>query len=182
MMEDIHDIRPPVMAGLDPALVATALYVCAGLLLVGLVVLAVRHFRRRRRPEPRVTTPVQPCPYDAALKSLDRLAAGPVHDTKAFYFELGRTVKAYVGATHGFNCLELTTQELGRRIKEIPAIPGALKSEIIRFQDVCDPFRYAPLAPDPARIQKDLTRGRALVEAVETAVKAAGNMAEEKRT
>lgn len=168
MMDDIHDIRPPVMVGMDPVLVKTAVWTVGGLVLVILVFLAVRYLLKRRKAKT-TAMPVLPeiPPYETAIGALDRLATGPVHDAKIFYFDLGRIIKTYVGATYGFNCLEMTTQELGRRLKGISDLPGSLKSEITLFQDLCDPFRYAPLIPDQNQVNQDLIRGRNLVLAVE---------------
>ncbi len=170
MMTDIHDIRPPMMVGMDPALVKTVVWASGGLVLVILIILVVRYFMNRRKGKASALVALpQIAPYETALKALDRLATGPVHDVKAFYFDLGRILKTYVGAAYDFNCLEMTTQELGKRLRAIKDLPGPLKSEITLFQDLCDPFRYAPLIPDQNQVRRDLVRGRDLISAVETA-------------
>ncbi|MCG8687068.1 MAG: hypothetical protein MI892_19460 [Desulfobacterales bacterium] len=175
MMQDIHDIRPPVMTGIDPAVLKTGLWVCAGVLLAVLVVLAIRFFlkKRKKKAAPAVSIPLIPA-YETASKSLNQLGENPGEDAKSFYFELGRIVKTYISGTFGLNCLEMTSQELARAVKQIKVIPSDLKSDINRFQDHCDPFRYAPLqmTPDRQVIQKDLDLARSLVQQMESAVKA----------
>jgi len=168
MIKDIHDIRPPMMVGMDPDLLKTLVLAGGGLALVILILLAVRYVLKHRRGKlPAAATLPEPVPYEDALAALDRLATGPVHDAKAFYFDLGRILKTYVGARYGFNCLEMTTQEMGKRIRAVNDLPGPLKSEITMFQDLCDPFRYAPLIPDQDQINQDLATGRGLISAVE---------------
>ncbi len=170
MIKDIHGIRPPVMVGMDPTLLKTGILLGAVLVLVVLLVLMIRYFMKRRKNKVLgVGEPGQISPYDSAIRALDHLATGSLHDVKAFYFDLGRIVKTYLGAAYGFNCLEMTTQELGRKVRGIGELPGSLKSEIILFQNICDPFRYAPLCPDQEQVNKDLARGRDLILAMETA-------------
>jgi len=157
---------PPVMVGMDPALIKTGIWMGTGLLLAILLFLVIRALRRRTQKSELPALP-EIAPYDAAIKALDRMGTGPVHDAKAFYFDLGRIVKTYVGTVYGFNCLEMTTQELGKWIRRVDGLPGSLKSEITLFQDLCDPFRYAPLTPDPDRVNTDLAKGRQLICALE---------------
>ena len=170
-MQDIHDIQPPVMTGLDPELVKIGLWSGAGILVVLLIFFAVRYFlkNRKKRSSDAPKFDLIP-PYDAAVKALGRLETGGRSDAKSFYFELGHIVKAYIGGTFGINCLEMTSQELSRAVKAIEILPNALKSDIAGFQDRCDPIRYAPLtagsALEPA--QTDLEFAKELIEQMET--------------
>jgi len=159
------------MVGLDPVLVKTAVWAGIGLLLALFLILAVRYFLKRRKGKTQAIDAIpETPPYEAALSSLDRLATGPVHDAKAFYFDLGRILKTYVGAKYGFNCLEMTTQELGKHLRALADLPGPLKTQITLFQDLCDPFRYAPLIPDQDQVDRDLAQGRDLIGAVEAVI------------
>ncbi len=169
-MKDIHDIRPPVMVGLDPEMVRMGLGIGAILLLVLAAILIIRHFWKKRQPASPIDAVAHILPYDAAVKALDRLALNPVHDAKAFYFDLSHTLKAYMGGTYRVNSLEMTTPELIKTLRSLD-IPGDLKSGISQFQDLCDPFRYAPLAPDQAQVKNDLTRARDLISAMEREIK-----------
>ncbi len=165
-MQDIHGIRPPVMVGTDPALVKLALIVGGVAAVLLILFLAVRYFLKKRNktdiPELIPSVP----PYDRALEELDRMAATPVSDPRAFYFQLGRTVKAYMAQVFDSNCLEMTTPELSRTVKGLD-LPRDLSRNIIGFQEVCDPFRYAPENPCADQVKTDLARARALVQEIE---------------
>lgn len=166
-MQDIHGIRPPVMTGLDPALVKMGLAAGAVLLVLAVMFFTVRYFlnKRKKGAIPELVPGIPP--YDQALGELDRMARNPVRDLKAFYFQLGRVVKAYMGGVFGVSCLEMTTQELIRTVRGLP-LSRELKQEIARFQEICDPFRYAPVAPSREQALVDLDRAKHLVERVET--------------
>lgn len=166
IMKDIHDIRGPVMAGLDPALLETAAWACAGIILAALLVLLLRRYLKNRSAVPPAELVASIPAFDRACSQLDRLVRGPFHDPKRLYYDLGHTLKAYIGETLKVHCLEMTTLELSKALKPM-ALPGSLKQEILEFQEVCDPFRYAPVTPSSEQMQKDLNRARALVKRVE---------------
>ncbi len=111
-MEDIHNIRPPVMVGMDPAHVKVGMALVAVLLVLAVLVMVIRHFWKKRKKGAKIQALPIICPYEQALGQLDRLTTGSVHDAKAFYFSLGHVVKEYMGRTYGFNCLELTPRNL----------------------------------------------------------------------
>ena len=165
-MQDIHDIRPPVMAGTDPALVKLLLIAAAVLLGIALAVLLVRILKKRGKPGPVPEVIPTIAPLDRAMADLDRLAEkrelDPGLDPRAFYFKLARIVKRYMGEVFGANCLEMTTPELIRTVKGLD-LPQGLKRETALFQELSDPFRYAPVAPSSEQLQADLDRARSLV-------------------
>jgi hypothetical protein len=166
MMQDIHGIRPPVMVGTDPAVVTLALVTGGCAAAIAILFLVIRYILKKTRSKQIHELIPAVSAYDRAVTDLDRMAAASAQDSKAFYFGLGHTVKAYMGAVFSRNCLEMTTPELSRAVKEFD-LPQALIREIIRFQEVCDPFRYAPVAPGPDQIQADLARAKALVDSME---------------
>ncbi len=173
-MTDIHDIRPPVMVGMDPAVVKLCVYIGVGVLAVALIVFVIRRVLKRQKQGPARPGIPMLSAYDTAIAALDRLGQASMVDSvqgaKQFYFELGHIIKQYLGATRGFNCLEMTTQELGKQLKAVNDLPGSLKSDVVQFQDICDPFRYAPdLAPEKNRMDRDLSTGRALIKAMDAA-------------
>ena len=165
-MEDIHGIRPPVMVGMDPAHIKLTLALTAGLLALVILVMVIRYFWKKRKNIKNIEALPIICPYEKALGQLDRLTTGPVHDAKAFYFSLGHVVKEYMGRTYGFNCLELTTQELNKTLRNIN-MTGQLVVRVSKFQDLCDPYRYAPLTPGADQVETDLSRARDLIMAME---------------
>ncbi|MCG8617620.1 MAG: DUF4381 domain-containing protein [Desulfobacterales bacterium] len=180
-MTDIHDIRPPVMVGLDPETARLGMWVLGGAAVLLAVIIIVRYLWKRRKKQPPADVAATIPPYETAIRSLDRLALDPGNDAKAFYFDLGHTLKAYLGGSFGLNCLEMTTPELIRSLKTLP-IPDMLKRDVAVFQDLCDPFRYAPpaseLAPDRNRVTADLDKAKELISAIETDVQARQGQAE----
>ena len=87
MLEDIHDIRPPVMTGLDPGLVRGMLWGTGALVLCALIVLLIRYWRKRRKNK---TQEAQALPllsaYETAVRDLERCVADFGHDAKIYYF------------------------------------------------------------------------------------------------
>lgn len=161
-MQDIHPINPPVMVGMDPALVKVLLAIAGALALLALVILLVRRFwkSRARTPVPDLVPGIPP--YDQALRELDRLSLKPVQDPKEFYFDVGALVKRYIGRSYGFHALEMTSQELIRQIR-FSQMDKALIAQLAQHINFSDPFRYGPLPPEPAQVQKDLAWVRQMV-------------------
>ena len=161
-MQDIHPIKPPVMVGMDPALVKLVLAIAGGLALLVLVIFLVRRFvkARGRQIIPELIPEI--LPYDQALRDLDRLSLKPVLDSKPFYFDVSALVKRYIGRSYGIHALEMTSQELIKQIRFTP-MDKALITRLAHFHNFSDPFRYGPLPPEPAQVQKDLAWVRQMV-------------------
>ena len=51
MIDDIHDIRPPVMTGMDPGLVRGLLWGAGALVLCALIVLIIRYWLKKREEQ-----------------------------------------------------------------------------------------------------------------------------------
>ncbi len=49
MLEDIHDIRPPVMTGMDPELVRALLWGAGAIVVCALVFLIIRYWLKKER-------------------------------------------------------------------------------------------------------------------------------------
>jgi len=175
MLEDIHDIRPPVMTGIDPGLVRALLWGAGAVVLCALIVLLVRYWLKKRKNRI-IDLQALPLlsPYETAVRDLERCMADFGHDAKIFYFELGRIMKAYVSGTFQINCSEMTSQEMARAVKNVKNLDYRLKTELIRFQDQCDPIRYMPVdgqGPlDAGRIEQDLAFAGSLVAGIEQIV------------
>lgn len=161
-MQDIHPIKPPVMVGMDPALVKLVLAIAGGLALLALVILLVRRFWKSRGKQSIPELIPEIPPYDQALRELDRLSLKPVLDPKLFYFDVSALVKRYIGRSYGIHALEMTSQELIKQIRFTP-MDKALITRLAHFQNFSDPFRYGPLPPEPAQVQKDLVWVRQMV-------------------
>nr|WP_320014084.1 hypothetical protein [uncultured Desulfobacter sp.] len=175
MLEDIHDIRPPVMTGMDPGLVRGLLWGAGAIVLCALIALIIRYWLKKRKNK---TYEAQALPlispYETAARDLEQCMTDFGHDAKIFYFELGRIVKTYVSGTFQINCSEMTSQEMARAVKSLKYLDTGLKTELIQFQDQCDPIRYMPLgaqgALDAGRMEQDLALAGSLVARIEQIV------------
>lgn len=170
-MQDIHEIRPPVMVGVDPALVKIALIVGGGILALLVLIFLARRFWKKKSPAPGPSNIALIPPYDEALKELSRLTRLPIHDGRAFYFDLGGLVKRYIGRSYGCSASEMTTQELIRELRSI-SMCDLLVRRTSKFFNNSDPFRYSPLVPEPDRVKKDLEGVRKLITDMEDAINA----------
>ncbi|WP_321415491.1 hypothetical protein [uncultured Desulfobacter sp.] len=175
MLEDIHDIRPPVMTGMDPGLVRALLWGAGAIVVCALVFLIIRYWLKKRKNR---TQPVQSLalltPYETAVRDLEQCMEGFGHDAKIFYFEVSRILKAYISGTFQINCSEMTSQEMARAVKDLDFTDTGLKTQLIQFQDQCDPIRYMPLeaqgALDAGRMQQDLALAGSLVARIEQVI------------
>lgn len=176
MNKGFHDIRPPEMTGMDPALVQGLLWAAGAIVLCALIVLAVRNWLKKRKNKGLGDTLALPLLsfYETAVRDLEQCLVNFGTDAKVFYFELGRIVKAYISGTFDINCSEMTSQEMARAVKSLEFIDTGLGTELIRFQETCDPIRYMPLdavdALDAGRMQQDLAQAGALVARIEQVV------------
>ena len=165
-MEDIHNIKPPVMVGPDPAQVKLALLIAGGLVLLVLLIFLVKKFwKSSSKKQIKDLSPVI-APYDAALRELDSLSLKPIIDSKAFYFDLGALVKRYIGRSYGIHANEMTTQELVKEIRST-LMDTTLVTKLSQIQNFSDPFRYSPLAPEHSQVQKDLKSMGQLINEME---------------
>lgn len=175
MLEDIHDIRPPVMTGMDSGLVRALLWGAGAIVLCALVFLIIRYWLKHRKEKTR-KAPALPLlsPYETATRDLEHCMAGFGHDAKIFYFELSRILKAYVSGTFDINCSEMTSQEMARAVKGLDVLDTGLKTQLIQFQNQCDPIRYMPLDAQgnmaAGRMQPDLALAGNLVAQIERVV------------
>ena len=172
MLEDIHAIRPPVMIGMDPGLVRGLLWGSGAILLFALIVLIIRYWLKKRRYKTQTAQALSLLStYETAERDLEQCIGNFGHDAKIFYFELSRILKAYVSGSFQINCSEMTSQEMARAVKALDFLDIRLKTELIQFQDQCDPIRYMPLdsqgALDAERMQQDMTLTASLVVRIE---------------
>ena len=159
-MQEIHDIYPPVMVGMDPILVKIA-GICGGALVALLLLIwLIRRFWKRSGPRDVTAVPVAIPPLDAALSALASLDVG--RPAKAFYYDLNAVLKDYMGAVLGFRAREMTTRELRRALADSP-LPMELAKSLVRFQENSDPLRYGPKTVENLRFTQDLARVEAFI-------------------
>ena len=131
-MQDIHDIRPPVQVGMDPAFLKAALIAIVLVLLAVAAIFALRYFRRKssaiKLNLPMLPPP--PPPLEAALNELNRLDYLMIENPRLFYFRLTEIIKRFLGKMFVIKALEMNTQEL------IPALKGFVEVDREMFADM----------------------------------------------
>lgn len=170
-MKELHDIRPPVMAGMDPSWIMAAWIAGAVILLILAVWIFRKKFRKHEKTAPEELSLGHPLqdPFASAISALDTLEEKASHttDMKKLYFTLGDIMKTYIGTVHNTRAREMTTQELAASLKTL-SMDRPLGIKVARFQEECDPFRYAPEHTDMAhKISTDMAQARRLIQAME---------------
>ena len=160
-MTDIHDIKPVLKIGMDPAIWMW------GLLAIGLLILLAMGFywwRRRKRSKNEHLLSVPPIPPDQqAFEALDALAAESDTDAKAFYFRLSAILRRYIEGRYGIAAAEMTSEEL------IPAVarlewPRPLNRDLREFCHATDPVKFADRPARRDKMVKDLAFVRRVVD------------------
>lgn len=155
-MQDIHDIRPPVPVGFDPAVLKIILMVTGGILvLVLLFFLIQKWLKKRKQSENLKCLPLPLAPYETALRELDLLFQNELTDTRFFYFDLTAILKKYIGRTFHINAVEMTTQEFVKGIFLL-TLDKTIKKEISLFCEKSDPIKYAGIVPGREAAKEDL--------------------------
>lgn len=165
-MKDIHDIRPPVPAGLDPVILKA---ICVGLFSL-CIVLALLYFIQKQRGKDKsmpskILTPVLP-PFDAAVNSLETLLKKNEIDPRLFYFDLTAIFKKYMGQTFRFNAMEMTSEQFIHHLYQLNIQPET-KKQIKQFQQLSDPIKYAGSVPAQESLKTDLASVRKFIERIQ---------------
>jgi hypothetical protein len=140
------------------------LFIVAGPLLIGLVVLIVilvGAARRRAVRQARVSA------YDEAVRRLDALAARGAPDEGAmdsWYVELSSIVRRYLEGRYGVRAPELTTEEFLQEAQRAAALAANHRELLIAFLERCDRVKFAGYRPDSDESMATLKAARAFVE------------------
>ncbi len=149
-MQDIHDIRGPVLIGLDPRLINglwIALAVLSALLLAYFLIRYIK--KRKNRPKQELLCLPMPLPaHETALRELDTLADLMAMNPRMFYFRLTGVLKFYMGKHYGINAPEMTTPEIVSGLSALKLDKAALRG-IRDFFNASDNIKYA--GRNPAR-------------------------------
>ena len=150
-MTDIHDIKPPEKAGVDPVLFYCLLL---GALLLLLLFVGFYFWKKR---ETKATEPdIAPLPPDvAALRLLDELATEENSDEKAFYFRLSAILRHYIRGRYCVNAPEMTTEEFLPRVEQLGLHVGLQQPLRELFQST-DPIKFARVPAGEAKMKSDL--------------------------
>lgn len=166
-MQDIHNIRPPVQVGIDPAMIKLSVMAVAAVFLLALLVFLLRkYFKKRQHPGNLKRLPAPLAPFAAAQKELDRLVQVQGLDSRLFYFDLTAVLRRYIGRSFSSTAIEMTSQEFIRHINRLEIEPP-LKKEIVGFQRGADPFKYAGRVPAQDQVMQDLERVRQVIAQIE---------------
>ncbi len=165
-MKEIHDIRPPVPVGMDPALIIIVLGGLAVVIFLVLAFLLIKKYLKNRQTQTSVKqlAPSLP-PYESAVQALDLLAQKSHPDPRLFYFDLNLILRKYISRVFAVHAAEMTSQEFVRHLNVLDLDP-ALKTDITRFQELCDPIKYAGVNPENDKQQSDLSMVRNVIDKI----------------
>jgi len=158
-MTDIHDILPPVPAGLDMPwrwILLTALGS------VALAALAWWLWKRRKKAQTvEIIVPELP-PEMLARQALDQIADIRGMDGKTFYFRLSAILRRYVCGRFGVGAPEMTTEEFLPCIDQLNT-----ESDLARgLKQLCramDPVKFGGVAAMEKQMEQDLLFAREFV-------------------
>ncbi len=164
--EDPADIKGPWSL---PASLWPLLLWGIGLAAAAAAVYLWRRLARRRAA--RAEAPPAPAapratPYEEALRELERLLASGLVAAgrlKEFHVALAEIVKKLLGATHGFEALDRTTEEVLRALPPVGAEEQVIAMSA-RFLPACDLVKFARHRPDRVEIEATVALARALIE------------------
>lgn len=166
-MQDIHDIRPPVPAGLDPMMVKMILIILGLVLLAGLLFFLVRKWWKKRKGIKDIEAIAKPLsPFEEAVKALESLSQRPMDDPRLFYYDLTFVLRQYMGRSFGINAVEMTSEEFIREMGRL-SLEKEIKKEISHFQALSDPYKYAGVPAEKTMVIKDLDAVREVVSKIE---------------
>ncbi len=165
-MKQIHDIRPPVPVGMDPVFIKIMLGCLAAVIFLVLAFLLIKKYLKKRQAPASVKelAPALP-PYESAMQAMDLLAQESHTDPRLFYFDLNLILRKYISRVFAVHAAEMTSQEFVRHLKGLDLDP-ALKTEITRFQELCDPIKYAGVNPENGKRQSDLSMVRDVIDSI----------------
>ncbi len=166
-MTDIHDIKPIERPFFLPRWVFWAV---GGLLVLLLLAAAATLWRRRRRRAALPEAPPRP-PEEIAREGLGELQEVERIDGRRFYFRLSEILRAYMEGRYGFPALEMTTEELLPRLRDL-GLSEPLREGAGRLFRTADPVKFANERAVEARMREDLAFAHRFVG--ETAAPEAG--------
>ena len=158
-MTDIHDILPPVPAGLD---LPWQWIIVIGLGIAALAALAGWVWKRRQKEQTVETIVPELPPEMIARQALDQISDVRGMDGKTFYFRLSAIVRHYVSGRYGVGAAEMTTEEF------LPCI-DRLKTDsdlTRRLKQLCrsmDPVKFGGAAAMEKQMEMDLMFAREFV-------------------
>jgi hypothetical protein len=162
VVEQLHDVRPPVP--FDPYWRPVDYAVVAGAALL-ILALALLVIRARRRPEEEPQPPLGPPAHQVALEKLQALRARQLYGSGRdghliLAGEVPKVLKEYLDEAHGPEYVYRTTRETHRGLSE--GYPSELVQRATWLLLVCDRVKFAGkpgFDNDPIDEAEDIVRG-----------------------
>ena len=156
-MQDIHDIAPPVMVGMDPGVVKGLMVMTLGLVIAGVALglfwMLKRHWNKKKTENMLMLPPPLP-PDQAALKALALLGPPGSQPPRQIYFTLTAILKTFMGKQFHMGIPEMTTQEVLACLPRLNLEKSLVMQVRSFFQDAAM-VKYAGSIPDDSRMQQD---------------------------
>ena len=158
-MTDIHDILPPIPAGLDVPWGWVALIALAA---AGLAALAWWLWKRRSKTQAIETIVPELPPELIARQALDQISDVRGMDGKTFYFRLSAIVRQYVSGRFKVGAVEMTTEEFLPCIDRLNT-EGDLARRLKQLCRSMDPVKFGGAAAMEKQMEADLLFTREFV-------------------
>jgi uncharacterized repeat protein (TIGR01451 family) len=181
-VEDIRDIKPPMVVSYLYRTIFSVLAVLFGLILVVVFIRMLVAWRRNRAEARKMA--LRPA-HEEALEALEMLLNKRLVEKgrmKKFCFEISIIFRRYMQARFGIPALDLTTEEIIPRVEEDGISEESLRQIIREFLVDTDLVKFAKYAPTVDEMKTILQHTRTFIEqtTVELAV-GAGNPEEGER-
>lgn len=170
-MQDIHDIKPPVEVGIDPAVLNFIIAAIALLLSLAAGYFLFRYIKKRLNKHTQkdmilLPPPLPPLPPDeAALRELSSIADLITTDPRLYYFRITALVKTFIGKMFDINAPEMTTQEIICAINTLK-IEKSLISPLREFFLSSSMVKYAAVMPELDQMKSDEQFVRQFIDSV----------------
>jgi hypothetical protein len=163
-MNDIHDIRPPVLWGFDPVWKQYGLYILLGIVLIAALAWAFLMWRKWRNKTLEIETIVpELSPEDWARQGLEDIRDLMETNPKTYYFGLSEIFRGYVEKRFGLPAMEMTAEELIPRLPDFKLDSG-LNREIREFLKFSDLVKFSDASASLAVMQSHDQWVRGFVE------------------
>jgi hypothetical protein len=160
-MTDILDIKPPVVFGMDPAMVRMGIWAAAAVLLGLALLLIIRAWKRRKQDTVRAPVPER-APEQQAFESLDELARN-FPEARVFHFRLSAILREYLLGRYGCHAPEMTTEELLPALTRLN-LDRELELQAKAFFLSSDQVKFAHAPANRASLEADLEFARQFVQ------------------
>ncbi|MBF0099704.1 MAG: hypothetical protein HQK77_02240 [Desulfobacterales bacterium] len=162
VMQDIHDIKPLEIFGINPKWFMYLIWAVLGLLGILLLWITFRVLMNRKRGGKKFQTVVLK-PEAIAFGALDALENAEFSDIRQYYFELSMILRTYIELRFLMNAKEMTTEELIPLIKELP-IDKETSAGLKNFLLTSDPVKFAGSTVESQTMKNDLQWVRDFVQ------------------